>query len=86
MILQINCNVVLLGDFNPLIKKCTKLRNFDKLDEMIIKLHYNYGIFININSLNSFLADYEGTNKDKLQEFCIKQLDGKLKLRYAYIT
>jgi len=64
--------------------KVKVLKDFDKLDEMIIKLHYNYGIFININSLNSFLADYEGTNKDKLQEFCIKQLDGKLKLRYAY--
>jgi len=66
--------------------KAKVLKDFENLDEMINKLHYKTGIFININSLNSFLADYNGPNKDKLQEFCIRQLEGKLKIRYAYFV
>lgn len=64
--------------------KTKVMKDFEKLNELIEKLDYSLGIFININSLNSFLGEYQGPNKDKLHEFCIKQINGKLKLRYAH--
>ena len=64
--------------------KTKVLKDFEKLNELIEKLDYSLGIFININSLNSFLGEYQGPNKDKIHEFCIKQSNGKLNLRYVH--
>ena len=64
--------------------KIKVMKDFENLNELIEKLNYSIGIFININSINSFLGEYQGPNKDKLHEFCIKQINGKLNLRYAH--
>lgn len=41
--------------------KTKAMKDFEKLDEIIDKLSYSFGIFININSLNSFLGEYKGS-------------------------
>jgi hypothetical protein len=64
--------------------KTKVMKDFEKLNELIEKLDYSLGIFININSLNCFLGEYQGPNKDKLHEFCIKQIMGESNLRYAH--
>ena len=66
-------------------KKNEVMKDYKKLDEVIEKLNYQFGIFININSINSFLGEYQGPNKDKLHEFCIKQINGNLTIHYAYL-
>ncbi len=68
----------LSGDKNKVMK------DLEKLEEMIDKLSYSFGIFININSTNCFLEEYHGPYKHKLHEFCIKQFNGRIKLRYAH--
>ncbi len=64
--------------------KTEVLNDLEKLNELIEKLDYSLGIFINISSLNNFLGEYQGPNKDKLHEFCIKQINGKLTLRHVH--
>ena len=38
-----------------------------------------------IVSANSYLGEYQGTNKDKLHEFCVKQAKGNLTIYHAYL-
>ncbi len=52
---------------------------------VIKKLNYSIGIFINIDSIKCFLGEYEGRNRDKLHEFCIKQIKGKSIIHYAHL-
>jgi len=66
-------------------RKNEVMKDFKKLDEVIEKLNYQFGIFININSINCFLEEYQGPNNDKLHEFCIKQINGNFTIHYAYL-
>lgn len=52
--------------------------DFDKLDLMFEKLDYPLGIFLNINSSNTFFDIYSGNYKDRLYCFAVRLVNNKV--------
>jgi hypothetical protein len=61
------------------------MQDFAKLDEMFNALHYQIGIFININAYpNTFLQNYNGDFKDRIHEYSIGLINGEVKVIHSF--
>ena len=51
------------------------INDFMKLDEMFEKLHYQEGVFVNINAKRLLLSNYDGKYKNRINEISITWVD-----------
>lgn len=52
-------------------------QDFDKLDLMFRELDYPLGIFLNINSANTFIDHYTGDYPERLHCFAVRLVNHK---------
>lgn len=62
------------------------LEDYRKLSDMCRYLKYPLGVFINIDSNNTFLNNYNGDFKDNFIAFAVKLFDGKVILKEERVT
>lgn len=66
--------------------KIDALADYNKLATLCEHLSYPLGVFINIGSHNTFLADYSGAHKTKLYAFGVVLVDGQVEVREENAT
>ena len=66
--------------------KTDALQDLEKLSEMCEVLEYPLGIFININSTETYLNQYQGTQQEKLHAFAVSLDDDQVKIQYEHAS
>ena len=59
------------------------LEDFNKLDDMFERLHYQLGIFVNIDSRDHHLNNYSGRYSNRIHAFAVQLIDGRVSIIQA---
>ena len=60
--------------------------DFDNLDTIIGALNYPLGVFVNIDSVRTQAASYQGAHRDRIRFFAVRLIDGAVQVRHAFYT
>ena len=60
--------------------------DFANLDTVIGALDYPLGVFVNIDSVRTQAAHYQGAYRERIHFFAVRLIDGATQVRYAYYT
>jgi hypothetical protein len=60
--------------------------DFDNLDTVIGALNYPLGVFVNIDSIRTQSASYQGAHRDRIHFFAVRLIDGSVQVRHAFYT
>jgi hypothetical protein len=60
--------------------------DFNNLDAVIEALNYPVGVFVNIDSVRTQAARYEGAYRDRIHFFAVRLVGGAVQVRHAYYT
>lgn len=59
------------------------MEDFEKLNDMIEQLHYQLGIFINIDSSVHHLNNYSGRYRGRIHAFAVQLVNGRVAIIHA---
>lgn len=60
------------------------MNDFSKLEEFFVKLNYPLGIFININSNNTYLDSYTGEKPERIHAFSVELFAAEIEIHHTY--
>jgi hypothetical protein len=60
--------------------------DFLNLDTVIGALDYPLGVFVNIDSVRTQAAHYQGAYRERIHFFAVRLIDGVAQVRHAYFT
>lgn len=60
--------------------------DFDKLNEMFLRLKYSFGLWINIDSSETWINEYKGIYQQRIGSFAVKLKENKPNVVFEFVS